>query len=157
MFEENKYKEIEKIKWFSRCGKNIPKNIGFNFFPIKNWKDALQANFMDNWQDINMKENSDLTDIAGNEAGYDDNYDYYSTFFTNRILPLIQEYTMTNNIDFSISSNIRNVVINSLLENEYKEKYEFRMIYNKLLNVYKNGHFPCGWEGEYPDGSLLIY
>ena len=157
MWKEKKYKEIEKIKWFSRCGKNIPNNIGFYFFVIDNWKDAIESNFKDNWQDINMKENSDLTNIIGDEADYDENYELYSTFFTNRILPLIQEYTIIKNIDFSISSNIRNVVINSLFENKYKDKYEFPMIYTKLLNVYKKGHFPCGWDGNYPDGNLLIY
>ena len=104
-----------------------------------------------------MKENSDLINIVGNEADYDENYELYSTFFTDRILPLIQEYTIKKEIDLSISSNIRNVVINSLFENVYKEKFDLSMIYTKLLNVYKKGHFPCGWDGNYPDGNLLIY
>lgn len=154
---EEKYKEIEKVKWFSKCGKSETEDIGFKYLIADSWKDALELNFEDKWVDICIDENANLIKITGDEIDFDENYDLYLTFFTNRILPLIQEYTVINKIDFSISSNVRAVVINSLLENMYKDKYDLSMIFTKLLNVYKKGHFPCGWDGNYPDGNLVIY
>ena len=26
-----------------------------------------------------------------------------------------------------------------------------------LMEWYKRGHWPCGWEGTYPDGKLIVY
>jgi hypothetical protein len=27
----------------------------------------------------------------------------------------------------------------------------------ELLGVYEAGHFPCGWRGEWPLGSLVVF
>jgi hypothetical protein len=27
----------------------------------------------------------------------------------------------------------------------------------ELLTIYQAGHFPCGWQGEWPKGKLLLY
>jgi hypothetical protein len=29
--------------------------------------------------------------------------------------------------------------------------------FEKLLKVYRDGGWPCGWEGAYPDGRLIVY
>lgn len=29
--------------------------------------------------------------------------------------------------------------------------------YIKLMDWYRKGHWPCGWEGEYPKGLLIVY
>ena len=29
--------------------------------------------------------------------------------------------------------------------------------YIHLMEWYRKGHWPCGWEGEYPDGKLIVY
>jgi hypothetical protein len=29
--------------------------------------------------------------------------------------------------------------------------------YLELMRWYRRGHWPCGWRGRYPEGSLIIY
>jgi hypothetical protein len=29
--------------------------------------------------------------------------------------------------------------------------------YLKLFEVYRSGHFPCGWKGGWPQGDLLVF
>jgi hypothetical protein len=29
-------------------------------------------------------------------------------------------------------------------------------IYSRMLELYYEGHFPCGWEGKAPEGRLLV-
>lgn len=29
--------------------------------------------------------------------------------------------------------------------------------FERLWQIYRQGYWPCGWEGEYPQGSLLVY
>lgn len=30
-------------------------------------------------------------------------------------------------------------------------------MYDDLIRWYLNGHFPCGWRGEFPEGKLIVY
>lgn len=32
-----------------------------------------------------------------------------------------------------------------------------KMFLEKQIEVYKNGGFPCGWKGEFPDGVMVVY
>jgi hypothetical protein len=29
--------------------------------------------------------------------------------------------------------------------------------FERLLNIYQSGAWPCGWEGRYPEGKLIVY
>jgi len=29
--------------------------------------------------------------------------------------------------------------------------------FERLLNIYQSGGWPCGWEGQYPEGTLVVY
>ncbi|PFI73957.1 hypothetical protein COK13_29330 [Bacillus cereus] len=29
--------------------------------------------------------------------------------------------------------------------------------YERIFEVYKLGVWPCGWEGEYPEGRIIVY
>ncbi|MCL2309812.1 MAG: hypothetical protein FWC42_05985 [Proteobacteria bacterium] len=31
------------------------------------------------------------------------------------------------------------------------------LFHNKLWSLYKKGFWPCGWEGDYPDGRMVAY
>jgi len=30
-------------------------------------------------------------------------------------------------------------------------------LFEKLYNVYKSGGWPCGWEGDFPEGKLIVF
>ena len=48
-------------------------------------------------------------------------------------------------------------VLGAVMEHEYRrfqERPEFSL---HLLRVYRAGHFPCGWSGEWPAGQLLAW
>ena len=34
---------------------------------------------------------------------------------------------------------------------------ELHPLQQRLFDVYKNGGFPCGWRGDFPDGQLLVF
>lgn len=42
------------------------------------------------------------------------------------------------------------------LETEYEEFAE-RTFFQSLSGWYLKGHFPCGWQGEYPEGKLILF
>jgi hypothetical protein len=43
------------------------------------------------------------------------------------------------------------------MENSYLQSGHSAFFFLELLTVYESGHFPCGWQGEWPQGKLLVY
>ena len=56
-----------------------------------------------------------------------------------------------------VINNIKCDFVNYLLEDAYKDKLKFNLFFDELVNVYESGHIPCGWDGEWPEGNLVIY
>ena len=44
-----------------------------------------------------------------------------------------------------------------VMENSYLNGGHKVFFFLELLTVYEAGHFPCGWEGEWPKGRLVVY
>lgn len=48
-------------------------------------------------------------------------------------------------------------VLGIAMESEYSDLVEPSFFTNIILDCYLKGHFPCGWEGEFPNGRLIVY
>ena len=43
-----------------------------------------------------------------------------------------------------------------LMEAAYREVLLQPLFFDSLIQVYEAGHVPCGWDGEWPNGQLVI-
>ena len=43
---------------------------------------------------------------------------------------------------------------NCYLNNKYKKNHP---IWNMIEDAYFKGFWPCGWEGKYPEGKLVVF
>ncbi len=43
-----------------------------------------------------------------------------------------------------------------LMEAAYREVLLQPLFFDSLIQVYEAGHIPCGWDGEWPNGQLVI-
>ena len=48
-------------------------------------------------------------------------------------------------------------VLAAIMEHEYRDCAGLPVFFSHLLEVYRSGHFPCGWVGTWPAGKLLYY
>lgn len=48
-------------------------------------------------------------------------------------------------------------VIHYLIENIYKDKIKKPLFFDSLICIYESGHIPCGWDGVWPNGNLVVY
>lgn len=48
-------------------------------------------------------------------------------------------------------------VLHAALEHEYRGCGGRPEFFAHLLAVYRAGHIPCGWDGEWPEGRLLVW
>lgn len=56
-----------------------------------------------------------------------------------------------------ISFSIRGDMLGIAMETEFADVSLGNFYTSKILKWYENGHFPCGWEGIYPEGKLIVY
>lgn len=43
-----------------------------------------------------------------------------------------------------------------LMEAAYRRQLVQPLFFDSLIQVYEAGHIPCGWDGEWPNGQLVI-
>lgn len=71
------------------------------------------------------------------------------------IIPLIK---IVDGIDANIIlDNVKWDLVNYLTEDAYKEYLKGDLFFEFLLEIYEDGHIPCGWEGKWPSGKLVIF
>ncbi|WP_017348345.1 hypothetical protein [Pantoea sp. A4] len=48
-------------------------------------------------------------------------------------------------------------VVHYFIEDFYKDKISGGLFFNRLISIYETGHLPCGFDGEWPLGRVMIY
>ena len=43
------------------------------------------------------------------------------------------------------------------MEDTYKKCKKRPVFFLHLLEIYESGNLPCGWEGKWPDGKLIVF
>ena len=65
----------------------------------------------------------------------------------------LKERWIKNQIDIITETmNLDIEMIFKCYANEY-----FTELWKEILEIYMNDGFPCGWEGEYPEGRLVVF
>lgn len=67
--------------------------------------------------------------------------------------PIIEAQRLPKEFWWSVSADI----IGAAMECEYSDLVELGFFNTVIIPCYLNGHFPCGWEGEFPAGRLIVY
>ena len=85
----------------------------------------------------------------------DDIWDYVRGEVSNRNLHLKELKDIDN---FIYNDFLSIIAYKSFAEIDDKEiDKNDKMFLEKQIEVYKNGGFPCGWKGEFPDGVMVVY
>ena len=50
----------------------------------------------------------------------------------------------------------KSILTQCLLSNCYKEFYH-EPLFDAILSIYEQGYFPCGWQGRFPEGKILVF
>jgi hypothetical protein len=64
---------------------------------------------------------------------------------------------MQHDLDITIVHSSRWNALGALMENSYINSGHSAFFFLEMLMIYEAGHFPCGWRGQWPKGTLLIY
>jgi hypothetical protein len=141
---------------FTQVGEPIDDDSVLQVF---NWNDAWQARLSQLWQYLAYDERNCFTRTLA--RSHRERYQLWNSV-TQQCRPLVVE-CVDRSIEVcpseareSIKVNAQWSLLNGLMEVEYADVVP-PAFFTKLLDWYMRGHYPCGWEGEYPEGKLIVF
>jgi hypothetical protein len=155
--------ELKRADWFAHVGQNLL-NTGVITVPVSiatSWVDAAKWCGKEDWSfTLNEFTNiytQSLAKIAPKQ--YHDWNDRVKLVKQSSV-PLVRVKIESIPNDIVLSSNVESklqgMIAMVLLEAEFADTVPPGN-HSKLAFWLVNGHFPCGWKGEFPNGNLVIY
>jgi len=162
MIENEIIEKISNINWFSNCGNPVSIEVLLNIVYVSNWVEAKKHYTDPIWEDVTLEARNNLTEFLHNK--YINDYinwnkvtDEAKTFLENSIKPKIIKFKDENNLDKIFVDCVMWDLLGAIMEFHYRKCKNRPEFFGKLLKIYENGNFPCGWEGNYPKGKLIVY
>ncbi|WP_245191422.1 hypothetical protein [Kosakonia oryzendophytica] len=145
-----------KINWFINLGKPT---VLYHATQLTDENAFIKEIASGDWEDTTLEARNEITGHLAKKHSND--YQEWNTLareaqgiIDTEITPLV-----TNNevVQHVILDNIKWDLINYLMEDAYKKHLKGSLFFESLINIYEHGHIPCGWNGKWPVGKLIIY
>lgn len=155
---------INDIPWFENCGNRTEISLNYKYKFVTE-KEMIRSLSGTKWENLELDEFNKL-------------YDWFRTssicLAWNRSVDEIKKDEMPK-FDLLVKDKIKKIfgneqklvldsfhwdllmIIMKLTISKRFSSNDEPYFYNELLEIYKSGHFPCGWRGHYPEGTVLIY
>jgi hypothetical protein len=149
--------ELEKAEWFSRVGVNDVTGA----FVLASWEQALKYCRSAGWQELRLEAANQFREhlFERFRAEYVKWNDIVIELKKTTI-PLVQRKTQVvvreHNLPKAFEDSVQWDVLHLCMEAEYAD-FHPPGFYASQAYWYVRGHFPCGWEGNFPEGVLIIY
>lgn len=153
---------INNINFFKNCNSDVCIEFDFVIRRVNDWAEAESFFSSDEWEGVTLEFRNELTEyIHGKNKNIYNYWNEYAgdgrEFIAENIEHSLSAYQVNNNLDPVFLDCVNWDLLNSMLYLQYSNVLtELPDFYNKLLMVYEAGHYPCGWEGDYMKGNLII-
>lgn len=148
---------LQKIKWFVNVGK---KTSFQNIRQVVNESEFMKQITSIDWENTTLEAGNEITGYLAKKNSTE--YQEWNALVREakgivdaEIIPVIN---VTNKINEEIIfDNVKWDLVNFLMEDVYRKYLKHDHFFESLIEFYENGHIPCGWEGKWPSGRLIIY
>jgi len=155
--------ELENISWFGSVGLPLELNLPFGVIAVPSWKEAMRSCSDPIWEDATLEAQNRLTEFlfSCNTKQYGD-WNYITKDAKTRIItPLVEQvwypFSQSHGLDKIFVDSVSWDILGAIMEFQYRKCSGHPVFFLPLLDIYQAGHFPCGWQGEFPRGRLMVY
>jgi hypothetical protein len=149
--------ELENITWFTRVGVRDTAAA----IVLSSWREAIDHCSSQDWEDLCLeaanqyserllersKEQFQKWNQVAEETGR-----LIEPLVDRKIAKVVSEESLPNVFRDTVTWTLGHLAIESEFADVYPPGFFASQAY-----WYVKGHFPCGWQGEFPDGKLIIY
>lgn len=149
--------KIRNIEWFNKTGSRITAKVRC----VKSWEEALAQCASPQWEAV---QNTALSSCrlavrsksVDSFARWNDIVDSIKAEISSIITEKTQRTIEVNQLPKVFVDCVNWDILSICIEHEYSSLYPGGY-YRQWAHWYLEGHFPCGWEGEFPDGRLIVF
>lgn len=146
--------EIRPIKWFENSGTPTEKYLLVRsvYDAYDNWN----ANYLSVWEPPTCLLEKLACEIIGDDA-IDDIFETVSTALDEDIWNAWLSFRERGGLEESgLDEEIADMVKRDLCWAAVERALNTKGFFTALLEIYRDGYFPCGWDGEYPNGRAAV-
>ena len=151
---------LETINWFSNCAIMPDTDFGFVVEWIPDWSIAVKQLATHNWEDTTLQARNALTMHLSKK--YQNEYQHWNKLtkqardhIVKNIMPTVTEFQQELKLPSVFCDRVRWDLLATVMEASYKSCAP-PVFFANLFKVYSVGRYPCGWKGEWPNGSLMV-
>lgn len=148
-------KEVKPIKWFKNSGKPCDKYLLVR--SVYDVYDNWNANYLSVWEpQICLLEK--LAEMTIGDDAVDDIFETVSLALDNDIWNEWQAFRTRGGLEEenALDEEIADMVKRDLCWAAVEKALNITGFFTALIDVYRDGYFPCGWDGEYPYGKTAV-
>lgn len=161
--DESFARELEGIRWFQSCGQPLPQSLPFPVAQVSGWSQALSLCSDQAWEDVTLEARNRLTEFL--HTRHRDAYQQWNHIAAAAksridapVCDLIwRPFAERQGLGKAFTDAVSWDVLAAVMEHAYRDCSGRPTFFLQLLQVYRTGHFPCGWSGDWPDGMLLVW
>lgn len=155
---------LKKINWFHNLGNPIKTAIKYDVSYTKSMKSAIKHMNSIRWENIGLEDENELTLYL--TLNHKDKYGIVWNELVDEIKRNISPVILKSVMDcaskekFEIPPELIEQItwdIISIIMAYTYEQYRTPNLYAEILKIYEEGNIPCGWNGVYPHGKIIIY
>jgi len=157
--DNNIFERLQAIRWFEKCGQPPIQNLEFGITWIKDWQTATKYFSDPEWQNTTLEARNMLTVHLSKKHAKE--YQDWNKLVRDAKIKLqdiftaIEIFQQKQGLNKKFSDCARWDLLAAVMESTYKSCHP-PVFFLKLLTIYENGHYPCGWQGEWPNGNLVV-
>jgi hypothetical protein len=154
---------VWRVGWFTHVGEPLELDLTMPVERVGSWSEAAEGCRDVGWQNAQLEAVNQLTlwlhqhDRGNYQRWNECNARHREEVVTPLAESILLPHQRLHNLDDTFVQSVQLDILGALMENTYLSSGHRSFFFSELLWVYEAGHLPCGWRGEWPAGSLLVY
>lgn len=149
--------ELEKASWFSRVG--VRDTLGA--IVLSSWAEAIEHCSSLDWENLCLEACNQYRErLLERDPRSLDTWNERVVSIRPRVEELVrskaEKFVAEHNLPDVFEDTVQWDILNVCMEAEYADVCP-PGFYASQAYWYVNGHFPCGWQGDFPEGTLIVY
>lgn len=149
---------LRKSEWFTRVGKPVNTDL---VVPVDSWRCAVAHADSAEWGNLTLRVKNEQSNAVLEHFG-DDAFPWneMADKLRGAVRALVDDRIGRLRIEKEfrkvVGDNAAWDVLGACMEVQFRE-YIRGTFFGVVAEWYMRGRFPCGWEGKYPQGKLIVF
>jgi len=149
--------QMEQAEWFSTIGQKDTDVA----VVLSSWEEAIASCASIEWENLLLEATNRYREkLASRSMDHFQQWNVIAEDLKVLTVPLvvrkIERVVTDNGLPKVFEDTVQWDILGVAMEAEYADVYP-PGFYASQAYWYVKGHFPCGWQGDFPDGKLIIY